>query len=80
MLYESIMLTRKDEDGALDYSMQYGRGVDRETIRKFVRMYVNEDTEQMGQEGKRALETLFAKAKERGLIEKTPPLDIVGLK
>jgi 1,4-dihydroxy-6-naphthoate synthase len=80
MLYDSIMLTRKDEDGALDYSMKYGRGVDRETIRKFVRMYVNEDTEQMGPEGKLALKTLFAKAKERGLLEKVPPLDIVGLK
>ncbi len=80
MLYDSIMLTRKDEDGALDYSMKYGRGIDRETIRKFVRMYVNEDTEQMGQEGKRSLKALFTKAKERGLLAKVPPLDIVGLK
>lgn len=80
MLYDSILLTRKDEDGALDYSMKYGRGVDRETIRKFVRMYVNEDTEQMGKEGKNSLELLFKKAKEHGLIAKVPQLDIVGLK
>lgn len=79
MLRDSIVLTRKDEEGALDYAMRYGRGIDRELCRKFVRMYVNEDTEQMGQEGKRALAELYRRAQEIGVITRVPPLDIVGL-
>ena len=79
MLRDSILVTMKDEDGALDYAMRYGRGIDRELCRKFVRMYVNDDTVNMGDEGRRALETLYAKALERGLIERVPALDIVGL-
>ena len=79
MLQDSILHTQADEEGALDYAMQYGRGIDRETCRTFVRMYVNEDTVQMGSEGKRALEELYRRALERGLIAGMPPLDIVGL-
>ncbi len=40
-------------------------------------MYVNEDTIDMGEEGRRALETLYQRAYERGLIDAVPPLDIV---
>ena len=79
MLRDSIVLTRKDEEGALDYAMRYGRGIDRELCRKFVRMYVNDDTEQMGQEGKRALAELYRRAQGIGLLKQMPPLDIVGL-
>ena len=79
ILRDSILVTQKDEDGALDYAMQYGRGIDRELIRTFVRMYVNDDTIQMGSEGKRALQTLYQRALEKGLIDAMPPLDIIGL-
>jgi predicted solute-binding protein len=40
-------------------------------------MYVNDDTVDMGDEGRRALETLYGRAAERGLIPKVPPLDII---
>ena len=56
-----------------------GRGIDRETCRTFVRMYVNRDTVQMGDEGRRALDELYGRALRRGLISEMPPLDIVGL-
>ena len=79
MLRDSIVLTQKDEEGALDYAMRYGRGIDRELCRKFVRMYVNDDTVQMGQEGKRALEELYRRAQQIGVLKQMPPLDIVGL-
>ena len=76
---ESIRHAITNENEAIDYAMEFGRGLDRETCRKFVRMYVNEDTVNMGQEGKQALETLFKKAVERGIIDKAPNLDIIGL-
>jgi 1,4-dihydroxy-6-naphthoate synthase len=78
-LRDSILHTQVDEEGAIDYALQYGRGIDRETCRTFVRMYVNDDTVNMGAEGKQALETLYHRAFERKLIPSMPPLDVVGL-
>ena len=43
-------------------------------------MYVNDDTLDMGEEGRRALEALYRRAHERGLIQAVPPLDILGMK
>lgn len=79
MLRDSILVTQHDEEGALDYAMRYGRGIDRELCRKFVRMYVNEDTVNMKAEGKRALQELYSRAHKGGFISAIPPLDIVGL-
>jgi 1,4-dihydroxy-6-naphthoate synthase len=76
-LKDSIVLARTHENDAVDYAMQFGRGVDRETCRRFVRMYVNEDTVDMGNDGRRALETLYARAVDRGLLERAPDLDIL---
>ena len=76
-LKDSIVYAREHEDEAIDYALQFGRGIDRETCRDFVRMYVNDDTVDMGDEGRRALETLFGRAAERGLISRMPPLDII---
>lgn len=75
----SIAYARDHEDEAIDYALEFGRGIDRETCREFCRMYVSEDTVNMGDEGKRALEALYQRAAERGIIEKAPVLDIIGL-
>jgi len=77
-LAESIRYTMAHEDEAVDYAMAFGRGIDRETCRRFVRMYVNSDTLDLGDEGRRALETLYRKALEQGLIQAVPPLDLIG--
>ena len=76
-LKDSILFAFEHEDEALEYAMQFSRGIDRETCRRFVRMYVNEDTLDMGDEGQKALETLFSRAREKGLIDILPPLDLI---
>jgi len=76
-LLASIREAQTHEDEALDYALQFGRGVDREEGRRFVRMYVNDDTLDLGEEGRAALESLYARAVERGIFEAIPPLDIV---
>jgi len=76
-LKESIVLARTDEDAAVDYAMGFGRGLDRETCRQFVRMYVNADTVDMGDEGTRALAELYDRAQKRGLLPTSPLLDIL---
>ena len=75
----SIRYAREHASEANAYAQSYSRGLDPELSRRFVGMYVNEDTLQMGQEGRRALEALYQRAHEHGLIQAVPPLDIVGL-
>ncbi|NQW17909.1 MAG: ABC transporter substrate-binding protein [Chloroflexi bacterium] len=76
-LKASIVYAREKEDDALDYALGFGRGIDREDGRTFVRMYVNEDTVDMGADGRKALETLYGMAEERGLIARAPELDLI---
>jgi 1,4-dihydroxy-6-naphthoate synthase len=74
-LRDSIAYAHRHVDEALEYAMRYGRGIDKETCRKFVLMYVNDYTVALGAEGRRALEMLFERAHRAGLIKAKPPLD-----
>ena len=74
-LRESIAYARAHEDEALGYAMRFGRGIDRETCRRFVTMYVNDLTVSLGTTGRRALEVLFGLAHAKGLIPEIPPID-----
>jgi 1,4-dihydroxy-6-naphthoate synthase len=74
-LRESISYAHANVDEALEYAMRYGRGIDTETCRRFVLMYINDDTVALGDEGRRALETLFSRAHRMGLIQAVPPID-----
>ncbi len=62
-------------DEALEYAMRYGRGIDQETCRRFVLMYVNDYTKRLGDEGRAALTRLYELAHARGLITSMPPVD-----
>ncbi len=79
-LRASVVYARSHEDDALDYALAYGRGIAKEDARKFVRMYVNDDTVDMGGEGRRALEMLYRRAAERGIIPAVQQLDFVQAK
>ncbi len=74
-LSRSIAYAHAHVDEALEYAMRFGRGIDKETCRRFVLMYVNEYTLTLGVEGRQALERLYALAHARGLISAIPPLD-----
>jgi 1,4-dihydroxy-6-naphthoate synthase len=76
-LADSIRYAFDHEDEAVAYARDYGRGLDTERARTFVKMYVNEYTLDLGDEGRRALETLFVRAAAAGLIEPVPPIDLV---
>ena len=53
---------------AVEYALQFGRGLDRGKTDKFVGMYVNDLTLAYGERGRLGLERLMADAFERGLI------------
>src|SRR2546429_6901233 len=67
-LRDSIAWAHAHVDEALEYAMRYGRGIDKETCRRFVLMYVNDFTQALGAEGRAAIERLFAMAHQKGLI------------
>lgn len=77
-LKKSIDAALQHEDEALDYSLQFGRGVDRKVGRKFIGMYANNtDTFEMGQEGEAAIRTLFEKAAKKGIIASIPTFEVI---
>ena len=74
-LRDSIAWAQTNVDEALEYAMRYGRGIDKETCRRFVLMYVNDLTLTLGSEGRAAVERLFGEAQRKGLISEVPPID-----
>jgi len=71
-LRDSIRYGYDHQNESIPYALQFGRGIDEKIGSKFVKMYVNERTIDMGEEGKRALQLLFKKAYERKLISELP--------
>jgi len=67
-LRKSINYARSHVDEAIDYAMQYSRGKPRSLIKKFVKMYVNETTIDMGDGGEKAIRRLFDMAREKKLV------------
>jgi 1,4-dihydroxy-6-naphthoate synthase len=74
-LRDSIDYAYANVDEAIEYAMRYGRGIDKETCRRFVLMYVNDYTMRLGDDGRAALERLFRLAHAKGLIPGIPPVD-----
>src|ERR671917_1070972 len=74
---KSIKYGLDNIDDALEYAMQFGRGQSKATIRKFVEMYVNNLTLDMGHEGKKALEEMFEMAKDRKMLELEIQIEVV---
>jgi 1,4-dihydroxy-6-naphthoate synthase len=76
-LRESIAWAHAHVDEALEYAMRYGRGIDKETCRRFVLMYVNDFTLTLGPDGRAAIARLFTLAHAKGLVPAVPPIDPV---
>jgi len=76
-LMESIHYGYTHQKDAIPYALQYGRGLSRQLGERFVKMYVNEITVEMGERGKRGLELLFQLGSTRGLIPEVPSVTII---
>jgi 1,4-dihydroxy-6-naphthoate synthase len=64
VLREAIEAGLAHRDQALAYAMQFGRGIDEETADRFVSMYVNDLTLDMGDRGRAAVARLLGKEPE----------------
>jgi 1,4-dihydroxy-6-naphthoate synthase len=76
-LKESIAYGYKHQEESIPYAMQWGRGIDYKLGEKFVKMYVSDLTMDMGAKGKEALELLFRKGFEKGLIPHVPKVELL---
>ena len=68
-LQKSIEFGLEHLEDALEYAMQYARGKPRDLIEKFVKMYVNKVTVNMGDAGEESIRKLFEMAKEKQLVQ-----------
>jgi 1,4-dihydroxy-6-naphthoate synthase len=68
LLHASIAYGLAHRKEALDYAMQFGRGLDREKADRFVGMYVNELTLEYGDRGRAAVQRLLDEAWDKRLI------------
>jgi 1,4-dihydroxy-6-naphthoate synthase len=78
MLHDSIAYALSHREAAVEYALQFGRGLDRAKTDRFVGMYVNDLTLAYGDRGRLGLERLMTDAFERGLIPKRVPVEFAA--
>ena len=70
LLHDSIAYGLEHRAEAVDYAMQFGRGLDRARTDRFVGMYVNDLTLNYGERGRKAVFQLLGDAQRAGLLSK----------
>jgi 1,4-dihydroxy-6-naphthoate synthase len=69
-LQGSIEFGLKHTDDAIEYAMKYARGKPKDLVEKFVKMYVNNVTVNMGETGEMSIKKIFELAEEKKLVPK----------
>ena len=78
MLRESIAYGLEHREEALEYALQFARGLAPETAEHFVSMYVNKWTLDYGKQGRKAVQTLLDRGFEAGIIPQAVKAEFVG--
>jgi 1,4-dihydroxy-6-naphthoate synthase len=78
LLKQSIQYGLEHRQDALDYALQFGRGLDRGKADKFVGMYVNDWTLDFGDRGREAVRLLLQRGHEAGIIPHLVRPEFVG--
>jgi 1,4-dihydroxy-6-naphthoate synthase len=78
VLAEAIKCGLDNRAEALDYALQFGRGIDAAVADRFVAMYVNELTQDYGNEGRQAVTELLRRGETLGAFPAPVRLDFVG--
>ena len=77
ILGESIAYGLDHRKEALDYAIDFGRGLDEALTDRFVGMYVNELTRDYGERGRRAIERFLEEGHEAGLAPRLGAVEFV---
>jgi 1,4-dihydroxy-6-naphthoate synthase len=78
VLAESIRVGLANRREAMQYALQFGRGLDSELGDRFVAMYVNELTQDYGEEGREAVRELMRRGEAIGAFDRPVRVDFVG--
>src|SRR6266545_3843546 len=78
VLRDSIRAGLENRDEAMQYALRFGRGLDTALADRFVGMYVNELTEDYGEEGRRAVRELLRRGEEIGAFREPVQVEFVG--
>jgi 1,4-dihydroxy-6-naphthoate synthase len=68
LLKASIQYALDNREEALNYALQFGRGLDSSTADRFVAMYVNDLTLDYGERGRKAVQALLDRGHQKGLL------------
>ena len=77
LLHESIAYGLEHREEALEYALNFARGLEPATAEHFVSMYVNQWTLDYGDEGRRAVQTLLDRGFEAGVIPQAVKAEFV---
>ncbi len=75
---EAIHCGLENRDEALEYALQFGRGIDEAVADRFIEMYVNELTQDYGDEGRAAVAELLRRGEAIGAFPAPVQLDFVS--
>jgi 1,4-dihydroxy-6-naphthoate synthase len=78
VLAESIAAGLANRDEAMRYALRFGRGLDTALADRFVGMYVNELTQDYGEEGREAVRELLRRGEAIGAFNSPVQLDFVS--
>jgi 1,4-dihydroxy-6-naphthoate synthase len=78
VLRESIETGLDNREEAMEYALQFGRGLDSDLADRFVGMYVNELTCDYGEEGRQAVRELLQRAEALGAYEQPVRVEFVS--
>ncbi len=73
----SIEVAFANEEEAIRYALQFGRGLDTRMGKTFVHMYVNDLTLDMGERGRAGLALLYRRAVAAGAIASAPDFTVI---
>lgn len=76
-IQDSIRYGLEHRKEALEYALEFSRGLDPQRADRFVGMYVNDLTLDYGDEGRAGIRTLLGRAFEAGLIPRLPEIDFI---
>lgn len=75
---DSIQHGLENREQALEYAMQFARDLNPDLANRYIGMYVNERTIDMGDDGREAVRRILAMGFERGIIPIESKVDFVG--
>ncbi len=78
VLRDSIRAGLENREEAMEYALRWGRGLDTELADRFVGMYVNDLTEDYGEEGRKAVRELLRRGEEIGAFREPVRIEFVG--